>query len=150
MYKRHSIIISIIGLTTLAVSLIFNLPFKQFAEPALTVNSISIAVYIAAASALLGSKYSYELKKKIDPEINDKTKLGVLASYLNKAGTVSLISIIISCLYCVGFNVEGLEILKKICNSIAYVCFSLSILFLFLILKLLIASMVNAANNAHT
>lgn len=101
MYKRHKILLMILVLATFILSLILKIGYGSLCESAIAVVSIALAVYIAAASALLGSPYSKALKALVDEEDNTRSQLGVIAHYLRIAGWLSVITIVISCLYIV-------------------------------------------------
>lgn len=146
MYKKDRVFVIIIFFGALTIFSLLGISYRTFAQYALTVNSISFAVYIAAASALLGSEYASDLKKKVDLQIPTKTQLGVLSSYLKYAGNITILSIIISSIYCLPYSIEGFAIVKSSCSVIAYIVFSLSIFYLYLVFKLLISSMIKSAS----
>ena len=152
MYKRHKILIIIVAVVVFAFSMLFQFHYSEISEVAITVISITLAVYITVATSLLGSSYSKSLKKMPDKEDPKKSMLGVLSCYLKQAGVFSVVTIIISSLYIImpEFSIpEKLLTLYSITSSLvsAFSCtlFSLNIVYMSLIMSFLIVSLNNAA-----
>ena len=159
MYKRHKILLFFLSITVFVLSFIFKADYSLVSELVVTIISIALAVYIAAASVLLGSPFSKELKRQIDKEDKTKSLLGVLSVYLRKAGAYSIVSIIISCLYSISpsisvpFSIESIQhifvyrdLFVNIFSSISCTLFSANIFFLWQILKFIIFSLTKAAD----
>ncbi len=152
MYKRHKIQSLLVLCVAIAAGLVFQLRYSFVAEAALTVASIELAVYVSAASTLLGSAFSRSLKKMVDSENSTKSMLGVLATYLRIAGVCSVITILISSLYLLKPDISAIQIafpgsylvLLKVASSIAVSLFLYNIFLMCLIMKFLITAMLNA------
>ena len=80
MYKRHRIAGASIFVIILVVAFLLDADYSKISEAAISVVSIALAVYIGAASVILGSDFADKLKRQRDIEIKTKTGLGVLAS----------------------------------------------------------------------
>lgn len=153
MYKRHRIVSIILFAAIFIMTYLLKADYSQIAEAAIAIVSIALAVYIGAASVILGSHFAEKLKNQRDGEIGTKTSLGVLATYLRIAGIFGLVTIVISAVYalkvelpceflsCSTFGYSLLEIASQILSSFACGMFSLNILFIWLILLFLINSM---------
>lgn len=149
MYNKDKVFLALCFITVFLISYIADISYVEFAQIALTVNSISFAVYIAAASALLGSKFAKELKQTVDNIKTDMTQMGILSKYLSTAGIISLGSIVISSMYCLPIDITvfsnpHLITFFRLFDSISYSIFALSLSFLYLIFKLLVSSMVKS------
>lgn len=140
MYRRHKIQLTLCWIVVSIVAFIYNWDFSDMADTAITIASIAIGVYIAAVSALLGSKYTEKLSKHTDPEIKSKTFLGVLAHYFRYAGTSCMALIIFSCIYCL--PTEKIAPLPyRFVSSLTYGLFAINLLFMWLILIFLVNSL---------
>lgn len=153
MYKEHKVVLIVLFLVIFVCSLRWKINYAKIADDAITVVSIVLAVYIAVASALLGTPYAEKLKSK-DDYIPDKTKLGVLAAYLRIAGCLSVIILLISSLYVLELDVFSenltfrfewvqniIENSHILISAISCALFFANILFMGLILKFLINSL---------
>lgn len=153
MYKEHKVALILLSLVIFVCSLHWKINYANIADDAITVISIVLAVYIAVASALLGTPYAEKLKSK-DDYIPDKTKLGVLAAYLRIAGCLSVIILLISSLYVLELDVFSenltfrfdwvqsiIENSHIFISAISCALFFANILFMGLILKFLINSL---------
>lgn len=69
MYFRHKIVIIITFALTSLISFLIKINYLEIAEIAVTVVSIALAVYISAATALLGSNYVKRMRKQQDKKI---------------------------------------------------------------------------------
>lgn len=69
MYFRHKIVIIITYALTSLISFLIKINYLEIAEIAVTVVSIALAVYISAATALLGSNYAKRMRKQQDKKI---------------------------------------------------------------------------------
>lgn len=157
MYKRHRILSYILIFTAFASGIIFNLQYSKIAEVAVPVIAIALAMYIAVATALLGSPFSKSLKKVPDKENPQKSMLGRLASYLRIAGISSIITIAISTIYILepqivmiqtafGKNYSGLLCFLSAASFALYV---FDLYLMILILLLLIVALINAASSVE-
>ncbi len=144
MYKRHKIQVFLCVLIVSLMSFILNWDFSDVAEISVTVASIAMGVYIAAASALLGSQYARELKGKTDQEDKTKTLLGVLAGYFRYAGVFCILLILISIAFLIPADGSISVFLLKCASSVSYGIFAANILFLWLILIFVVNSMGNS------
>lgn len=137
----------IIGIMLSVISWFENVDFKNFAEAALTIVSVAMAVYIATTSAILGSKYSQELALKTDCEMKNKTLLGVLSSYLKNAGNSSMLTIIMSS-FILLFPKEvygEYDWWYRLFSALSCGAFSLNIVMLFCVFEFLVNSLNKAA-----
>ena len=136
----------------------FGFDYSKISSSVFTVVSISVAVYIAVAAALLDSRYAVALKSAVDAEITTKTQLGVLSEYLRWAGRFSIITIVISCFFIVLPSEKAMvlvqqlikqasviEAVGQLASSIAFGVFALNILFLWRIFVFLINSLNKSA-----
>lgn len=159
MYKRHKIELCICSIIVLFASYLFKADYRLISEIVITIISIALAVYIAAASVLLGSPFAKELKGQIDREVTTKTLLGVLSTYLRNAGVCSIISIVVSCFYMLSpsivlpFNVEVLQRLLgfksfiiNVLSAVSCTLFYINIFFLWQIFKFLINSLTKSVD----
>ena len=153
MYKRHKILVFLLAIIVLGVSFFFSLHYSKIAEAAITIISITLAVYISVATSLLGSAFSKSLKKMPDKEDPQKSMLGVLSSYLKWAGVFSVLTIIISSLYIIwpDFTVTNTDIqaayalASRAFSALSCSMFSVNIAFMSIIMKFLVVSLNNAA-----
>ena len=155
MYRRHKVTVAVLFLLTSFLSFKLKADYNNIAEEAIAVVSIALAVYIGAASVLLGSPFAQRLKEHRDDLIRTKTSLGVLAEYLRVAGKFGLATIIVSTLFAVNLNVQpitnyletvGLDenMLTQTLNvfeSITCGMFAVNIFFIWMILIFLINSL---------
>lgn len=109
MYKRHRIAEASIFVTILVVAFLLDVDYSKISEAAISVVSIALAVYIGAASVILGSDFADKLKRQRDIEIKTKTGLGVLASYLRIAGFCGLATIAISAVYLLDMDFQAIQ-----------------------------------------
>lgn len=156
MYKRHKRNVICLSVILLISCYFLRLDYKEIAEVGITVVSIELAVYIAAASVLLGSPYAHNLKHSVDPEIKTKTQLGVLTSYLRAAGILSVLTIVISSVFIllsdvIGFSLTDATTLTEnlyyVASAISLCLFGLNILFLWLIFQFLVNSLGKASSS---
>lgn len=154
MYKKDKIIAVSLFLVTGVVTYFFGFDYSKISSTVFTVVSISVAVYIAVAAALLDSKYAVALKSAVDTKITTKTQLGVLSEYLRWAGRFSIITIVISCFFVVLPSEKAMvlvqqliiqaiviETVGRLASSVAFGVFALNILFLWRIFIFLINSL---------
>lgn len=120
---------------------ILNWNFEKMADTAITLVSIAVGVYIAAVSALLGSPYAKELKQETDKKKTGNTLLGTLQDYFRCAGKFGVVTIIVSCLYCIPSTYIIPARIMRIGSAIAYGVFSCNILFLWLVFIFLVNSL---------
>lgn len=154
MYKRDKFIAVLLFLFSGIVTYFFSLDYSKISSTVFTVVSISVAVYIAVAAALLNSKYAVALKNTVDSKIPTKTQLGVLSEYLRWAGRLSIITIAVSCFFVVLPSEQAvvfvqqllkqtnaIETVGQLASSVAFGVFALNILFLWRIFIFLINSL---------
>lgn len=154
MYRRHKITCTVLSTITFLGVFILKADYSKIAETAISVVSIALAVYIGAASVILGSDFADKLKKQKDNQLKTKTSLGVLAGYLRTAGTYSLLTIIISTLYIIDLDIpfiddilihfkhpEYIQTLQHFFSAVSCSLFVVNIFFIWLILIFLINSM---------
>ena len=110
------------------------------ADTATTLVSIAVGVYIAAASALLGSPYAKELKQTTDKKRTSNTLLGTLLDYFRHAGKLGITTVIVSCLYKIPAIYNVPIIIARIGSAAAYGIFFCNILFLWLVFVFLVNS----------
>ena len=153
MYKRHKISVFLLAAVVLGISFFVPLHYSQISEAAITIISITLAVYISVATSLLGSAFSKSLKKLPDKEDPQKSMLGVLSSYLKWAGLYSILTIIISSLYIIWprFTLTNTNIqvaytfASRAFSAFSCSMFSVNIAFMSIIMKFLVVSLNNAA-----
>lgn len=158
MYKKDKIIAVSLFLVTGVIAYFLGFDYSKISSTVFTVVSISVAVYIAVAAALLDSKYAVALKSTVDRKITTKTQLGVLSEYLRWAGRFSIITIAISCFFIILPSEKTMvlahqlikqasviEAIVRLVSSIAFAVFTLNILFLWRIFKFLINSLSKSA-----
>lgn len=153
MYKRHKILLTILAIVIFGASYYIPLCYNKIAEAAITVISITLAVYISVATSLLGSAFSRSLKRLPDTEDPTKSMLGVLSCYLKRAGAFSVVTIIISSIYIIwpGFSTSNAKVLilyscaKRAFSALACTMFSINIVFMSIIMGFLVVSLNNAA-----
>lgn len=147
MKKSHKVWILILFSVVFGISSLINISYTSIAETAVTIMSITLAAYIAVASALLGSPFSSKLKNIPCPYNKTLSNLGSLAQYLRLAGRCSIFTLVISCInLCVKDKLSFIPfILKRLLIGFAFGVFSINFLFLVLIFEILTVSMMNAA-----
>lgn len=145
MYTHHKVETGIVFLVGVVLSFLIKAAYKDLSFTAITVVSISLAVYIAAMSALLGSPYADKLKAVADKKIKTKSQLGVLATYLQVAGGFSVFTIAISSLYQLASLKISNLLLSQIISSISFGVFAVNILFMWLIFSFLSTALINSA-----
>ena len=155
MYRRHKAAVIVLFVVVLVTTYLAEADYGKIAETAVAVIAIALAVYVGAASVILGSDFAQKLKSQRDDEIKTKTSLGVLAAYLRVAGVCSLATIAISVFYVLDLNVasffswaisgeDGICVLDKVSlviSALSCGLFSINIVFIWLILIFLINSM---------
>ncbi len=151
MYKKHLLLAAFIFGVVFAFSFKFHVDYEKISEDAMTLVSIAIAVYITVPSFMVGSPYADKLKRTVDPKRVGMSQLGTLRDYLRDSMFFSISTIVLRALY----KLE-LVSLGKYCNdkidvdllisSFSCAVFALNILFLWLIFKLILVTMMNAAN----
>ena len=159
MYKRHKRRLCIYSIIVFCVCYIFNIDYALISEMAVTIISIALAVYIAAASVLLGSPFAKGLKRQIDTEDKTKSSLGVLSTYLHNAGVCSVVSIVVSCLYIISpsisvpFHIKALQNLLAFKNvainlfsSLSCTLFCMNVFFLWHIFEFLVNSLTKSVD----
>lgn len=145
MYNRHKIAGFALFAITMALCYFTKLSYNDFAPTAITIVSISVAVYIAAMSALLGSPYADKLKSVPDKKIIGKTQLGVLTAYLRTAGSCGVLTIFISSLFLLPKTIPLPLQFQKIISSLSYGVFTINLLFLWLIFQFFATALINSA-----
>lgn len=155
MYKRHKAASIVLFITVFLFSFLLKADYYKIAEAAISVVSIALAVYIGAASVILGSEFAGKLKKQKDGQIKTKTSLGVLATYLRVAGICSIVTLIISSIYTIDLDFQSVrnifmlwncseyffQILPVLLSSFSCSLFSINVFFIWLILIFLINAM---------
>ncbi|MCD8017215.1 MAG: hypothetical protein LUE97_05355 [Oscillospiraceae bacterium] len=155
MYRRHKIVGSFVFIVTFSVATLLNADYSNLAQTAISVISIALAVYIGAASVILGSDFAGKLKAQRDSEIETKTSLGVLAAYLRTAGICAVGTIAISAIYILqidfkliqnmlincDYETQLIKATSQIISSASCSLFALNVFFIWLILIFLINSM---------
>lgn len=155
MYKRHKIMSMALFVGVFLVTFLLKADYFEIASSAISVVSIALAVYIGAASVILGSNFAEKLKNQKDSQIKTKTRLGVLATYLRIAGSCSLVTIVISGIYALDLDLSFvgkffasweysnhlMETMPLVLSSFSCSMFTLNIFFIWLILLFLINSM---------
>lgn len=155
MYTRDKAKVVLLFLLITCLAFWLSVDFKSIADSAIAVVSIALAVYIGAASVLLGSPFAQRLKEHRDEQIRTKTSLGVLAGYLRVAGKIGLGTIIVSalfavklegqpiinCLGAIGLNVEVVPLVIRVLEAIACGMFAANLFFIWRILIFLINSL---------
>ena len=144
MYVRHRVSIFTAFLLSVVIAGILNVGYENLASTAITIVSISVAVYIAAMSSMLGSAYADKLKAVPEPKIYGKSKLGVMTTYFRMAGRFGILTICISVLYQIPSPIEFLPIVKRILSAISCGIFVVNILFVYLIFQFLATSLINS------
>lgn len=148
MYTRHKAEGIALFIVATVLSYSASVSYEDLANAAITVVSISVAVYIAAMSALLGSPYANHLKAVVDKKIKGKSQLGVLATYLRAAGLCGTITIIISCLYLIPSPVTVSFHIVRVLSSVSCGIFAVNILFLWIIFQFLSVALINSAQGS--
>lgn len=145
MYMRHKTALILCVLICFTIAFAIDLNFSEIAEASITVASIAMGVYIATASALLGSPFARKLKSLQDKKIPTKSSLGVLSTYFRTAGLFCVLLIVISCVYLISSRTHfancAISFLKRFASATAFSVFSVNILFLWLILLFLVNSL---------
>ena len=141
LHKEHKTYLIICFLLITVIAYILNWNFEKMADTAITLVSIAVGVYIAAVSALLGSPYAKELKQETDKKKTGNTLLGTLQDYFRCAGKFGVVTIIVSCLYCIPSTYIIPARIMRIGSAIAYGVFSCNILFLWLVFIFLVNSL---------
>lgn len=154
MYKKHKWSLLIIFVVSALASYFLKVNYSKIAGAAITVVSIALAVYIGAASCLLGSPYAEKLRSIRDEEDKTKTSLGVLAQYLRTAGGFGIATIITSSIAQMKIDLPSLllyspsnksllrfaQLLVQIMSSASFGLFFVNVFFIWLILLFLINS----------
>lgn len=148
MYSRHKVTGIVLFILTTILSYFAEILYDTLAMTAITVVSISVAIYIATMSALLGSPYAEKLKSIRDSKIRGKSQLGVLATYLRVAGDCGVLTIFVSSLYQIPAVITIPPLLQKLVSSVACGVFVVNILFLWLIFRFLVTALINSAGNS--
>lgn len=153
MYKRHKRSAIILFVAMLVISFFVPLHYSKIAEVGITIISITLAVYISAATSLLGSSFSRSLKRLKDKENPTKSMLGVLSEYLKWAGIYSVVTIVISSVYLIWPGIASVKgnllkfylLASRLFSAFACSMFSINILFMSITMHFLVVSLNNAA-----
>lgn len=150
MYKRHKWYAVIVVIGAFLLSYIVHANYSDLASDAMTLVSITIAVYITVPSFMVGSSYADKLKKTADTQKTGVSELGTLKDYLMDSMLFSILTIVISSLYSLklinfGKIYNDKVDLDRLFSSFSCAMFALNILFLWLIFKLTLVTMLNAA-----
>ena len=86
-------------------------------------------------------QYAKELKQETDKKKTGNTLLGTLQDYFRCAGKFGVVTIIVSCLYCIPSTYIIPARIMRIGSAIAYGVFSCNILFLWLVFIFLVNSL---------
>ncbi|SEF90988.1 hypothetical protein [Lachnospira multipara] len=97
MYKKHSVILTLIMLILGVISYYFSVDYANIASDGITIVSIILAIYMISFSGLGSSDLAKKMQRKEDSELTGKSQLGVLRSYLNYAVSIGTLNIITSC-----------------------------------------------------
>ena len=97
MYKKHSVILTLIMLILGVISYYFSVDYADIASDGITVVLIILAIYMVSSSGLASSDLAKKMQRKEDSELTGKSQLGVLRGYLNYTVFIGIINIIISC-----------------------------------------------------
>lgn len=151
MYKKHLLLAAFVFGTVFAVSFMLQVDYWNISEDAMTLVSIAIAVYITVPSFLVGSPYADKLKRTPDPKRTGMSQLGTLRDYLRDSMFFSILTIVLRAVYALKLVNFGKYCNNKIdvdllISSFSCAVFALDILFLWLIFKLILVTMMNAAN----
>ena len=138
--KEYKIFLRGCFITVAVIAYLLNWNFDSMADTATTLVSIAVGVYIAAASALLGSPYAKELKQITDKKRPSNTLLGTLLDYFRHAGKLGITTVIVSCLYKIPAIYNVPVIIARIGSAAAYGIFFCNILFLWLVFVFLVNS----------
>lgn len=150
MYKKHLLLASFVFGITFALSFKLQIDYSSISEDAMTLVSIAIAVYITVPSFMVGSPYADKLKRTVDSEKAGMSQLGTLKTYLQDSMFFSILTIISRVLYSLEivhfgkFYNDKLDV-DLLISSFSCAVFALNILFLWLIFKLILVTMMNAA-----
>ena len=144
MYIRHRVSIFVAFLLPAVIAGVLNIEYENLASTAITIVSISVAVYIAAMSSMLGSPYANKLKAVPDSKIHGKSELGVITTYFRTAEGCGVITICISVLYQIPSPVVILPLVKRILSAISCGIFAVNILFLYLLFQFLATALINS------
>lgn len=135
MYIKDKICFGAVFVFVTAISWTLNLPFEKVVSDAITVVSIAIAVYLTAATFLMGSKTATNMKKQ-DKQISTKTQLGVLVSYLSHAVFVGILSILVGFVVLLQKDVAIVNnVIAKTISSLGCSLFIITILFMWKIFR---------------
>ena len=158
MYKKHVILLIIVGILVFFVSWHFELQYKVIASDVMAFISIAIGLYIAAISFQFGSKMS-EYMKRQDEKVHTKTHMGVLCAYLKYATYTGFLAIVDSCSVLIISNmtyIEKKEDVEMVCerypellhvlSSIGFSLFSASLIFSVIIFNFILLSNLNDKN----
>lgn len=111
MYKKHKFLMIGLFLLTAIFTFCTKIDYAKIGSEAITISSISTAIYSALVSSLVNSELKNKMKK-VDKTITWKTQLGVLAAYLKTAILFSMLNIVFSC--------AVLLFEERYCRCIAY------------------------------
>lgn len=164
MYKQDKRRLWYIFIVVFILSFSLDVHYSKIAEQCISLVSISMAVYIAATSVLLGSSYAKVMDTRTDEEIPTKTSLGVLTSYLRTAGSFGVVSIAISVLYVLDigavimnalpatnkFFVAVKYLIPRLASAISCFIFAANIIFMYFILIFLINSISKSVNEDNS
>lgn len=141
MYRRHKVLLTLCFVGVSIAAFVLRLNFTEMAETSITVASIAMGVYVAAVSALLGSKYAKNLSQITDSEDSSKTLLGVLAGYFRCAGKWCISIILVGCVYQIPSKWQYPFIIVRLSSAVSYGIFSINIVLFWLILGFLVNSL---------
>lgn len=130
----------VIGILSALISIFIKIDYSPLASSGLTLSSIVLAVYVAAIIGLVNTTLSQKMQKTISNSHTDKTQMGVLTSYLKKAISLSIGTIIISSLFLLfkDCGKGSYELIRRIMSVLGIVFYSENLLFLWMIIRFML------------
>ena len=145
LYRKHKIAIGVVAIVIIILEFWLKVDYFEVADHSISVIAIALGIYIAALTALLGSKTMTAMKNAPDPNVPGKSKLGVLITYFRAAMLCGLVSIVIS--YISIFNktngwFSNYLHSEIVLSSLGFALLSLNFLFMWLLFSFIVNSII--------
>lgn len=147
MYKKHKWAITITFVSVFILTFFLNINFEDIASDCISIVSFALAVYAICISALIGSPLLESLRSNVDPQIRERTQLGVIKNYIRIAIFISVITLVLACISKIKINSNIIILIlnklsylnpQQLFSSLCFAFFSLNFLFIIFIFMFII------------
>ena len=90
LYRKHKIAIGVVAIVIIILEFWLKVDYFEVADHSISVIAIALGIYIAALTALLGSKTMTAMKNAPDPNVPGKSKFRSLNNLLPSSNALWL------------------------------------------------------------